>query len=352
MTVETVDFLLVSPGTTAGWRHADAEIARALEELGASVATCTSEFRLARHLRRTVLMTDLAEAGAMRRALTRALRRWRPRAILYSSPQAAMLQPRSRLGRAAVRYDVPAARNRSGAGSSLLHALERRALGSARLLLPIGVEPAPAQRIEGVDTPMVALPIPIDAPAGGAEREPMAITYAGNPDKKGLDLALDAWASARADGWRLVVTGIDAERGRRFLAGRNLREPEDVEWAGTVDRERYRELLRRAAVYVSASRYEDYGLAQLEALAAGMLLVTVPSDGALAALPHARELNPALVAADVSGAALARALEAAFALGPEARRVYAERARVLVRAHSRETLRERLAAEVLPVLLG
>ena len=84
-----------------------------LEQLGLSVATCTPEYRFARHLRRSVLTTDLAEAAAMRHALTRALRRHRPRAIVYSSPRPAMLQPRSRLdGATAVRFDAPAAVNR------------------------------------------------------------------------------------------------------------------------------------------------------------------------------------------------------------------------------------------------
>ena len=64
----TVDVLLVSPGTTAGWRRLDAHAAAALRDLGLSVAVATSEFRIARHLRRTMQLTDLAEAAAMRRA--------------------------------------------------------------------------------------------------------------------------------------------------------------------------------------------------------------------------------------------------------------------------------------------
>ena len=136
-----VDVLLVSPGTTPGWRRADAEFTRALESLSISVAACTSDYRFARHFRRTQLLTDLAEAAAMRRTLTKALRRFEPRAIVYSSPQATMLQPRSRLaGASAVRFDVPARLNRRGAGTGVLHALERRALGTVRLLLPTGLE--------------------------------------------------------------------------------------------------------------------------------------------------------------------------------------------------------------------
>jgi glycosyltransferase involved in cell wall biosynthesis len=349
------ELLLVQPGTTAGWRRGDRELVEALVRLGVRVETCTSEFRFARHLRRGMIATDLAEAAAMRRALTKALHRHRPRAILYSSPQAAMLQPRGRLvGATAVRFDAPVALNRSGPGTSVLRALERRALGRVRLLLPIALEPSEAVRAAlPVETASVALPIPVQAPPPAAERGPFALAYAGNPRKKGLDILVRAWAAAAAPaGRRLVVTGIDTSEGRGFLAGRGIEEPPGVEWAGIVDPPRYAELLASAELFVAASRYEDYGLAQLEALAAGCLLVTVPSDGPYEALAIARALEPALVARDVDAEALAESLRAALALGESERASYRERARERVRPYSRDTLDERLRDQVLPVLLG
>jgi glycosyltransferase involved in cell wall biosynthesis len=354
------DLLLVQPGTTAGWRRADAELRVALERLGVSVASCGSDFRLARHLRRGVVATDLAEAGAMRHALTRALRHHRPRAILYSSPQAAMLQPRGRLeGAVAVRFDAPAALNRHGPGSSLLHALERRALGKARLLLPIALEPQQAVLDAlTVPTPWVALPIPVEPwevsaeAAEEKERGPLALAYAGNPDKKGLDLVAEAWSATAPTGWRLVVTGIEAEAGRRFLLERAIKEPRGLEWAGVVEPERYRALLGSATILIAGSRYEDYGLAQLEALAAGCLLVTVPSGGPFEALRPARQLDSRLVASELSAASLGRALEAALALGEPERRDYRLRALELLRPYGRETLEQRLRDRVLPVLLA
>ena len=79
---------------------------------------------------------------------------------------------------------------------------------------------------------------------------------------------------------------------------------------------------RRAAL--AAPRREDYGLAQLEALADGALLVTTPAPGPYAALPIARGLDERLVSDDLAGA-LRAALDdplpgyadrAASALGP------------------------------------
>ena len=62
-----------------------------------------------------------------------------------------------------------------------------------------------------------------------------------------------------------------------------------------LPRDEYRALLRRARVFVTAPRREDYGIAQLEALADGCMLVTTPSPGPYAALPLARALDPRLV---------------------------------------------------------
>jgi glycosyltransferase involved in cell wall biosynthesis len=350
---ETIDLMLVSPGTTAGWRRGDAELVSVLEELGVSVRACTSEYRVARHFRRTVLSTDLAEAAAMRRAATSALRRYRPRAIIYSSSQAAMLQPQSRLERAAVRFDVPAAVNRRGFGSALLHSLERRVVRRMQLLLPWGLEPGREALDLAGGVPVVPLPASIEIPVRNRpDRDPIALAYAGNPDKKGLDIAAGIWSHGAPDGWRLVVTGIDADSGRSFLRGRGMDVPPGVEWAGNLEPAHYRELLERATVFLSASRYEDYGLAQLEALAQGALLVTCPSDGRYEALALQRELDPRLIAADCSSRALAQALSVALSLSTEERLSLQKRARMHLQPYSREELKRRLSEKVLPVLLG
>jgi hypothetical protein len=350
---QAIDVLLVSPGTTAGWRRGDGELVSVLEELGVSATTCTSDYRVARHFRRTVLTTDLAEAAAMRRATTRALRRYRPRAIIYSSSQAAMLQPRARLEQAAIRFDVPAAVNRRGLGSGLLHALERRVVRRMRLLLPWGLEAGREAGELAGGVPVVPVPVSIDIPAlNRPDRDPIAMAYAGNPEKKGLDIVAGAWSHGAPDGWRLVVTGIDADSGRRFLRERGVEIPPGVEWAGNLEPARHRELLDRATVFLSASRYEDYGLAQLEALALGALLVTCPSSGRFEALAVQRELDPRLVAADCSSQALAKALSVALSLSKEERLSVQRRARMHLQPYSRETVKRRLSEQVLPVLLG
>ena len=344
--------LLVSPGTTLGWRRADAELVDVLEELGVSVSLVRSDMRVARHFRRTMQLTDLAEAAAMRHALSRALHETDPRAIVYSTTQATMLQPGERLRGAAVRFDSLAAQNRPGRANALQHGLERRALERAALLLPWGLDPAQRVPEEMVGTSrVVALPVSIGPVPAAAEREQVAVAYAGNPDKKGLEIIAEAWRLAGAPAGRLVVTGIEADAGRAHLRRHGIGEPPWVEWAGMMDEAEHRALVGRAEICLSASRIEEYGLAQLEALAAGALLVTTPSDGPYEALGLARRLDPALVATERTPAALADALRAATALPEPDRAEYRRRAAELVAPYSREELRRRLDDQVLPLLL-
>src|SRR5919197_1215380 len=81
----------------------------------------------------------------------------------------------------------------------------------------------------------------------------LAITYGTNPAKKGLDRVLGAWALARREGETLLVLG-----------GPRVDAP-GVRWQPLASAPQWRELLRRASVYVTAPRREDYGLAQLDA---------------------------------------------------------------------------------------
>lgn len=325
-----------------------------------SVARCSSDYRIVRHIRRTMLLADVGEAAAMRRSVTKALRRYRPRAIIYSTPQATMLQPRRRLeGATAIRFDALTRQNRPGRLNALQHLLERRSLDAVAMLLPVGLEPdarTPEEVLRRAN--VVALPLPIDlrreeARDDGSEaREPLVLCYAGSPRKKGLDVIARAWAEAELPGEIvLCIAGIDEATGREFLRRRGVPEPEGIEWAGMLDPADYRELVGRATLFLAASRYEEYGLAQLEALAAGALLVTVPSRGGYEALEVARKLDPRLISKDSTSAALAASLRAALSLPEDERRRYRREARSLLEPHSREELKRRLQRDVLPVLL-
>jgi len=271
------DVLLVSLGGTTGLREADAELVASLRRAGATV-----EVAAARRVRewRTMAAIELAWALSARRAASAA---GPARAVLYSSSTAALLAPRP----GAIRFDAPAAGNRKGRHGVWQRPVERRRFREAALLVPWsegGLAEAPRPHGDAV-----VVPVPVEPSGSAAERDVAAITYGAHPEKKGLDRVLAAWAAARHPGEELVVAGLDRP------------SAEGVRYTGMLPRTAYRALLRRAHVFVCAPRREDYGIAQLEALADGCMLVTTPSPGPYAALPVARALDPRLVGGVAEG---------------------------------------------------
>jgi glycosyltransferase involved in cell wall biosynthesis len=182
------------------------------------------------------------------------------------------------------------------------------------------------------------------APAHQPPRDLAAVTYAGDPVKRRLATVLDAWSSARRDGEQLVVTGLPPDARERAQGLRDRLSREGVEVAGRLDPADFRVLLGRARVFVAAPRIEDYGIAALEALACGCLLVTTPSRGPYPALDLARELDGRLVADELAGA-IRIALD-------DPRPDYAERAAELLEPFSRDAMDRTVAERVLPRLLA
>jgi glycosyltransferase involved in cell wall biosynthesis len=327
--VPAADVLIVSLGSTAGLRAADAELADALRRAGATVQVATAA---APREVRTYALTDLAWARAARAAATPALGEHAPRAVVYSTVTAALLWPRP----GAIRYDAPAAANRPGRHGLWQRPLERRRLAAAPLLVP--VDGGTLAETPRPHAPAVVVPIPVQASAEGAapRRDIAAVTYAANPHKKGLDRVLAAWAAARREGEELVVAGADLRLGAPGVRVAGRLEPAD-----------YRALLRRARVFVTAPRREDYGIAQLEALAEGCVLVTTTAPGPYAALPHARALDPRLVVGD--DGALAGALRTAL---DDPLPGYARQAAAAIAPFSRRAVDAIVRDELLPRLLG
>jgi glycosyltransferase involved in cell wall biosynthesis len=322
------DVLIVSLGSTAGLRASDDELASALRRAGATVAIATA--RPPREVR-TFALTDLAWAVAARRVARTAIADLDPRAVVYSTVTAALLWPRP----GAIRYDAPASANRPGRHGIWQRPLERRRLAQAPLLVPVdggtlGETPRP-------HAPALVVPIPVEpSPGQPVERDVAVLTYAANPHKKGLDRLLAAWATARRDGEALVVAGADL----------HIDAP-GVRVAGRLAPPDYRALLRRARVFACAPRREDYGIAQLEALADGCILVTTTAPGPYAALPYARALDPRLVVGDDGD--LAAALRTALddpVVG------YARHAASAITPFSRRSVDVIVREELLPRLLG
>jgi glycosyltransferase involved in cell wall biosynthesis len=338
----TLDVLIVSLGSTGGLRRADEELAGSLRRAGASVEVVAAA---PPRQMRTFALTDLGWALAARRAARGELTHRTPRAVIYSSTTAALLWPRP----GAIRFDAPSAGNRPGRHGLWQRPLERRRLRQAPLLLPWS-DGGLREALTGLraDGRALVLPVAVEpsvtddrdrgegsASGPGTEvRDIAAVTYGANPTKKGLDRVLAAWRAVRRPGEELLVMGADAEGSSS--AG--------VRTVGMLPYEEYRALLRRARVFVCAPRREDYGIAQLEALADGCELVTTPAPGPYAALPIARELDTRLVGEDLPGA-LRTALDDP---SPD----YAARAAEALTPFRREALDRLVAEQLLPRLLA
>jgi Glycosyl transferases group 1 len=322
----TTDVLVVGNGGTIGWRGATQGLSDALRAAGAQVRTvgtgATREVR-------TFMLTDLVQARAARAAATRAIAEHDPGAIIYCSITSALLWPRP----GAIWLDSIAAENRPGRHGIWQRVVERRRLAQAPLILAMAETSLdPLNGRAHADSVVVPVAIEASAPSVGP-RDVDVLAYTGNPVKRRLDFILAAWQRARRAGETLVVAGIE-----------RLDDPAGgVRYVGRLAPDEYRALQRRARVYVAAPLREDFGIAPLEALADGCLLVTTPSPGPYPALGLARRLDPRLVSED-----LAPALRVALddPLGD-----YAFRAQELMAPFSREAVRETLAKRVLPRLM-
>jgi glycosyltransferase involved in cell wall biosynthesis len=344
-TEHPIDVLIVSLASTHGLRTADDDLLGSLIRAGvraAIVRACPPAPR------RTLMLTDLAWAWAARTAARIALAPLRgspPRAVVYSSTTAALLWPRP----GAIRFDACSAGNRPGRHGLWQRPLERRRLRQASTLLPWSqgaLSEAPDTARDG-DRALI-LPVPVE-PSGrpARQRDIAAITYASNPSKKGLDRVLAAWRRVRGEipadaPNELVVAGASSEQLRS--AGFELDGMEGVRVVGALPAGDYRALVRRARVFVCAPRREDYGIAQLEALADGCLLVSTPAPGPYAALAIALSLDARLVGEDLEGGLRAALLHPT----PD----YGSHARAALAPFARDALDRRVSEELLPRLLG
>lgn len=317
--------LVVALDTTSGWRSSSRELTEAIIRAGTPAQLITTgPVRRAR----SFMGTDLAQAWAARRAAERGIARFSPDAVIYCSITAALLWPRP----GAIWVDSLAAENRPGRHGIWQRPVERRRLAAAPVVLRMS-EGALSPFRPGAFPGAVTVPVAV-SPSGppAPDRDIDVLTYAGDPEKRRLDFILDTWARARREGETMVVAGTTRPSA-----------PPGVRFTGGLGPQAYRELVRRARVFLAAPRREDYGIAPLEALADGCLLVSTPAPGPYPALALARTLDPRLVSEELT-AAVRAALDDPIP-------GYARRAAELLEPFGRAAVDRTVADGVLPRLL-
>jgi glycosyltransferase involved in cell wall biosynthesis len=130
---------------------------------------------------------------------------------------------------------------------------------------------------EGVVIPNGVDPETFRPEAGSRAQRPTILFVGRFDDQKGIDVLLDAWRGLQeAADLRLAGTGWREDRYREQARQLGLRS---VHWDGHVARERLPELVRRAWAVVLPSRYENFPLVLLEAMACGVPVVATRVGG-------------------------------------------------------------------------
>jgi hypothetical protein len=345
--------MVVAPNTTPGLLRDHADLMQGLSSVGATAVAVTSAFGILNHARIGRPLDEMVVTSSLAYAVRRALERFSPRALLLATSQTGLLFPTRLLRRSAIRFDGLAASTRPDPRDVMTRALERRCLREARLLLPYTDEGAAEATALVPRRPLVVWPSPVrPGPVWAERRRRGAVCYANNPDKKGLDLAVQAWALAAPVECPLFVTGIDEPTARRFLGQRNVAVPENVRFCGRMPEDEYRGLSASVDLHLGASRVDEFATTQLEALIDGALLVTVPSAGPIAPLSLARELDQELVAPSVSVEGLVVALRHVWDRDDVYRAGYRQRAARLMARFTPDTFRDALRNQILPMLLA
>ena len=116
------------------------------------------------------------------------------------------------------------------------------------------------------------------ARAGAAADSRTVLFFSRLHPVKRLELLLDAWPDIqlRAPDATLVIAGGGEADYVRELRARAAALGPQVTFTGFVEGEQKNELLRDAAVFVLPSLHENFGIAVLEALAAGVPVVVTP----------------------------------------------------------------------------
>ena len=214
---------------------------------------------------RTFALIELAWARSARARGAAGIAAHRPRAILYSSTTAALLAPAP----GAIRFDAPAAGNRPGRHGIWQRPVERRRLAAAPLLRAVergrARRGAAAARRRGRR-----------AGAGRAERAAAARARhrrdhlrrePGEEGPRPRARRVGARRGGRARSWSWPGAATRRRRRRACASPGCCRAPSTARCCGA------------RACSSCAPRREDYGIAQLEALADGCVLVTTPSPG-------------------------------------------------------------------------
>ena len=162
-------------------------------------------------------------------------------------------------------------------------AIERRTVEGAAMCHATSAGETATLRAIRPGASVVLIPNGVDTPAGvdPAPASPPAFVFVGRLHAiKRLDLLIDAFAQVAAvcPEARLVIAGPDEQRLRASLESRHALGNR-VTWLGAVDATQRDAVLARARALVVCSDSESFGMAVVEAMAAGRAVIVTRTCG-------------------------------------------------------------------------
>lgn len=101
---------------------------------------------------------------------------------------------------------------------------------------------------------------------------------------KGLDILLQAYSEFRkkmpAQKMKLIMIDEVAEKESLMKSIARLGFSDEIVWTGLITQKEIAEILRRSHAFISASRFESFGKAIVEAQACGLPVIATRTDGA------------------------------------------------------------------------
>ena len=302
-----VDYLIVAENSTAGQKMYTNQRKRMLEELGYSVESVSFSIPTIR-----LTLDFLRVAHAYKKNLEEYLKGVKPEVIEFYCPATIILQNKKIIEKykTIASFDLPFGVNIWHFGSTILHYLENKSYHDVELILSLtkygkrflidkyGIEEGKIIRI-----PYTLHP---DEIGYKISDDGFAISYCSREmRRKGLDILIKAWSMLH-ENKKLVVTGVNKEDAVLYLKKKSIKIPDNIEFAGVMTRAGYLSKLARSCFYISPARFEDFGIAVLEALSYGKSIAATPTIGPSEFL---REIDKNLISASFSPVDLANTIK-------------------------------------------
>jgi glycosyltransferase involved in cell wall biosynthesis len=301
------DYLIVAENSSAGQKIYNNQRKRMLEELGYCVESVSFSIPTVR-----LTLDFLRVAYVYKKNLEEYLKGVKPEFIEFCCPATIILQNRNMIEKykTIASFDLPFGVNMWHFCSSILHYLEKKKYHDVDMLISWTrygkLFLTDKYTIEEEKVIWIPYTLHPDEVVYKIADDGFAISYCSKEmRRKGLDILVKAWSMIH-ENKKLVVAGVNKDDATLYLKKKKVKIPDNVEFAGMLMREEYLSILAKSSFFVSASRFEEFGIALLEALSYGKPVAATPTIGPSEFL---REIDKNLISASFSPVDLANTIK-------------------------------------------